>query len=522
MLDFTVPAPDSALQNTVETRPKAVAAWLDRLPFASPADMGQQLVTALYALNRHPLGADERNILLALYRPVLERAATSLEALLVETGVPPSAQQRKIGALLRELRIEHSIGYMQILRALNDLRFGRANPKRMAEFTAQLLAALRDIQAACYLTYTAPPAGLWKKLHQLYVVAQASGLADHATETAPSASLAYRQALLLALADPPHMNHSELILTRRYLDHFAELAMLTLAPVEGHRGFAIQSAGDTPPSHLAAAQGSRLWLDTDGVCRHLHETATRLRSGVAPGRNILPHGLEGAFSPRLCKRLLKQWAPGIQRTFRRFATPGSTVQMVAGISAIHRMLESVSQAGRPEVEDTDSVSIGDVAPVFAAAPVAVSVTRWLVSNDSASGLALAGIPDAPLNLKVGDPLALRADDAAAWSLGVIRWIRMTDARQIELGVERLSPQIEPAWVRPLRGERKVSPEPGLFVPGLAALQQPDRLLLSRHLYQSGMDAEMWHAQQPCTLSFGRRLEHTPSFDLIEFTLFADD
>ena len=123
---------------------------------------------------------------------------------------------------------------------------------------------------------------------------------------------------------------------------------------------------------------------------------------------------------------------------------------------------------------------------------------------------------------MGDPLALRADDAAAWSLGVIRWIRMRDAQQVELGVERLSPQIQPVWVRPLRGHRKASPEPALFVPGLPALKQNDRLLLPRHLYQIGMDAEVWHPPHQYTLTFGRRLEHTPSFDLIDFTIFADE
>jgi len=118
--------------------------------------------------------------------------------------------------------------------------------------------------------------------------------------------------------------------------------------------------------------------------------------------------------------------------------------------------------------------------------------------------------------------ALRADDAAAWSLGVIRWIRMRDARQVELGVERLSPQIQPAWVQPLRGHRKTRPEAALFVPGVAALQQPDRLLLPRHLYQIGMDADVWHSPHQYTLTFGRCVEQTPSFDLIEFSIFSDE
>jgi hypothetical protein len=192
---------------------------------------------------------------------------------------------------------------------------------------------------------------------------------------------------------------------------------------------------------------------------------------------------------------------------------------VAGVSAIHRLLEQIPGAERTEPDE--SLPIHDVPGMFAS-PAAVNATVWSVTNDSAAGVALAGTPDAPLNLKVGDPLALHADAATGWSLGTIRWIRMRDARQVELGVERLSPQIHPVWVRPLRGHSRANPEPALFLPGLPALKQNDRLLLPRHLYRTGMDAEVLHAPHQYTLSFGRLLEHTPGFDLIDFTVFADE
>ncbi len=522
MLTLNLPGPDAALQHKVETRPKAVANWLDRLPFASPTDTAQQIVMALYGLNRHALGEDDRSALLALYRPVVARAAASLEAQLAESGVPPHAQQRQAGALLRELHIEHGIGYKQVLQALTQRRFGRANPKRMAETVAHLLAALRDLLAAGELTHTPAPAGTWQEMHQLYAYARASNLADTAADDAPSAAVAYCQALLIALADPPHMGHAELAGARLYLDKFAALAMLTTAPVAGHHGFTIRSDVDAPPGHVPLAHTpGTLWLDTDALCRHLHETAVRLRSGEAPRRIGLPAAMESEPAQLLCKRLLRQWSTGAQRAFRRFATPGSTMQMVAGVSAIHRMLEPAPPAAGDEADGGDSLPIRDV-EIAHAAPIAVTATHWTVSNDSASGLALSGSPNAPLNLKVGDALGLRADDAAAWSLGVIRWIRMRDARQVELGVERLSPQVQAAWVQPLRGHRKSRPEAALFVPGVAALQQPDRLLLPRHLYQIGMDADVRHPPHQYTLTFGRCVEQTPSFELIEFSIFSDE
>jgi len=519
MLTFNIPDKDAALQRAVETRPKAVADWLGRLPFASPADTAQQLLVALYALNRHPLGEDDRHTLLALYRPVIERATASLESLLADACVPPNAQQRQIGTLLRELHVEHSVGYKQALLSLANRRFGRASPKRTAEITARLLTALRDVQIASYLTHMPPPAGLWQEMRQIHAFAEASNLADLEVEGAPAPGKAYIQAVLFALADPPHMSHTELIQSRHYLDKFGALGMLASAPIEGHRGFPIPAEGDAAPSpHAAGSIQNGRWLDTDMLCRHLHEATVRLRSGETPQRIGLSAGIDSEFGQSLCKRLLKQWSGTTQRAFRRHAAPGSAVQVVAGLSAIHRLLEPEPQR---HPEDADSLSIPDAERVLAAAAPAAPC-RWIVDNDSAAGLALSCKPDVPLNLKVGDPLALRADDAAAWSLGVIRWIRMRDAQQVELGVERLSPQIQPVWVQPLRGQRKASPELALFVPGLAALQQKDRLMLPRHLYQIGMDADVWQPPHKYTLTFGRCLEHTPSFDLIDFTIFADE
>ncbi|MGK2951793.1 MAG: hypothetical protein ACSLEZ_05325 [Thiobacillus sp.] len=522
MLTLNVPDSDLGLQHPVETRPKTISAWLERLPFASPADAAQLMVVALYALNRYTLGADERLALLALYRPAVARVAASLEAQFADAGVPPHAQQRQIGALLRELRVEHSIGYKQILLAMADRRFGRASPRRTAEVTARLLATLRDIQTACYLTYTPLPPGLWQEMHQIHTFAQASNLADNAVDDTIPPGLAYSQALLIALADPPRMSHAELVHTRLYLDQFAALAMLTSAPVAGHCGFAIHAEGDVAPSHFVSGEtNSGLWLDTNALCRHLHKTALRLRLGETPDRVGLPPEMEGELSLRLCKRLLKQWSAGAQRTFRRHPTADNAVLMVAGVSAIHRLLERAPQTAQFEPDEGDSLPIHDVEPVFAA-PAAINITQWAVSNDSASGLALIGTPDAPLNLKVGDPLVLRADDTAMWSLGVIRWIRMHDAQLVGLGIERLSPQVQPVWVRPLRNHSKTNPQAALFAPGVAALKQPDRLLLPRHLYEVGMDAEIWQPPQQYSLTFGRCLEHTPSFDLIDFTLFANE
>lgn len=521
MLNLNVPGTDPVLKNKVETRPKAVAEWLDQLPFASPSDTAQQLLMALYALNRQPLDADDRATLLALYRPVVARAAASLEAMLADSGVPPQAQQRQTGTLLRELHLEHGIGYKHLLLGLTNRRFGRPNPKHLAEASAWLLAALRDFKTACYLSYSQLPAGLWQEIHHVFQFAQSTGLANEVVENAPPASLTYRQALLTELASPPHMSPAELEITQAYLGKFAGLAPLMPAMADPPRpGFLIPVQSDRAAGQPTdVPQAGDLWLGTEALCRHVHETVLRLRAGDTPRQLGLPKEMESEPSSPLLKRLMKRWGNVAQRAFKRYAASGSTLQLLAGISAIHRHLDPALPPGLSGNDIDDNLPFCDLKPF--AAPAATQITQWTISNDSAAGMALLGAPGLSLSLKVGDPLALRANDNEAWSLAVIRWVRMRDAQQVELGIERISPQMQAVWVQPLRGRRQARPEPALFVPGLAALKQPDRLLLPRLLHQIGMDAEIWHGERHYALSFGRCAEHTSSFDLIEFTVLAD-
>jgi len=67
-------------------------------------------------------------------------------------------------------------------------------------------------------------------MHQLFQLALSSGTADKVVGDALPPSQVYRQALLLALADPPHLSQAELAHTRLYLDKFAALAGLHPRP----------------------------------------------------------------------------------------------------------------------------------------------------------------------------------------------------------------------------------------------------------------------------------------------------
>ncbi|HQT01189.1 MAG: hypothetical protein B7Y26_13765 [Hydrogenophilales bacterium 16-64-46] len=517
MPELSLPPADPALRHAFEAHPRQAADWLARLPFANPVVAARQLLQTLAAMNRSLLDANLRATLLALHRPALGRVTTGLASLLGETGVPPHAQQRLAASLLRDLHREYVIACKHGIRGIGT---PQQPTRRMAEPMARLLAALRDLHAVHAYTYNPVPAALWLDLHHNHALARRHGMADLSRNGVASVSLSYRQTLLMAMADPPHLSRSEQTLVQAFLHAFGSLAELREGS-PGMAGFPVDPDSDRGPTVRAEPGPVPLWLDTDALCRRLHEIAHRLHLGESPRRIGLPAELDEDLTLTLARRLSRQWRNAPQRSFKRHVDQTGGIEVVVGLTAIHRLLADAGVCpDKPDVPPSEDghLAIDDVGVRSVAAPVLASF--WTIRNDSAGGLALEGTPETPLNLKVGDALALRPRGTdAAWSLATIRWIVMHDGGRVEFGLERLAPRVQPVWVRPLRGQRK-RPEPALFVPGLAALKLPDRLLLPRDLYASGMDAELWPSPYPSLLSFGRRHERTTSFDLVDFTVFV--
>jgi hypothetical protein len=549
-LNLSVPSYDQALHYSVETHSRQVEEWLQRLPLASPVNAARQLLAALASMNRVQMDASTRHKLLTLYRPMITRIAGELEMQIAETGIPPAAKQRQTGALMRELLVELAYGYKRVLLAMASRRFTFGGDKAVSEVTTHIMTALSDILAVGYRTYSPFPAGVWREMHQLYQFAQETGFSDLAS-AGITPSLVYRQALLTALADPYHMQHAEFVHTRLYLESFGHLARLVKSGDNPSReGFFIATDADAPIVQTPGNTQAGLWLQTGALCRHLQETAVKLQLGDTPRHIGLPHAMESGLAQHLFKSLLKNWSKVAQRVFKRYPSVEAEIRLVSGVPAIHRLLELSAAPRPPEERASGGVPLAGAAegslrsngepagvPLAGAASEttrgdpALSVTGnqphadsqaeatlWKVMNDSAGGLALSGAPGAPLKLKVGDAIVIQESTEGKWSLAVIRWIRMDDAQGVRLGVARISPRVQPVRVRPLHGQRSPGAEPALYIPGSGKLHQQDRLLLPRHVYQTGLSAEVLHADRQSDVSFGRLLEQTGGYDLIEFSV----
>src|SRR4030066_503563 len=101
----------------VEARPSETASWLASLPLADSVQTAQQLYQALFTLNRMPLEADDRLVLMELYRKPVAAVASGLQAHFARVSLPLKPRLKQLADFLRQLQLEMAHGYKHVLKA---------------------------------------------------------------------------------------------------------------------------------------------------------------------------------------------------------------------------------------------------------------------------------------------------------------------------------------------------------------------------------------------------------------------
>jgi hypothetical protein len=508
-LKLYTPKPEQAVQQAPETRLTVTDEWLQQLSGHHPEDAAQKLLAELGRLNRADVDDELRSRLTLLYEPVIRRLIDALVATLPENGTPQAPLHRQAANLAYELALELAYAWKLAYLGMEQRRslFGGAKARQNA--LTHLLDALAGQISTSYRTYTSPPTYSWHELHQVHEASRGEAPTD---TTAHSQEEVYKRALLLALADPFRFTRPEIEVTLAYLDKFGHLAELASSGKGRKSVFGINPDADTPTSQdddpdTPAALG----LDTHGLCKHLRSLIVKLKTGEAFRDIGLPEAPQKINGLHLLSRLHQAWRGSLKRGFNRYE-PGLThVEVISGIPAIHRLFD---------LKNKPAPAAGSAAAAKNAATGLLDQNlpaRWRVVNDSASGLAISAHAQEVAQVRMGNPIALRAENAEAadWMLGVIRWGKMSKGQVVVAGVEKLSPNTASVVLRFLDGNAANLGQPALLIPANPALQTDERLLLPQGLYQRGRTADMWHKGERHRIGLGGLIEETAFFDLVE-------
>lgn len=526
-LKLSIPPVAGSSGVVLETRPRQVKEWLAALPLANGFEAARKLADALVASRGVRLSEEARLRFLGQYRHTIHALLPALRQEYEGRPLPLNGRPKQAAQLARELLTELSNGYKLALMELAQRRFVLGGQKLTPLAAQRILEGLGDLLDICYETYAPTPAGLWAELHQVYWYAareQHHETPLPAEEGGGSVNETYKRILLTALADPYRLLQGQLRVVRTYLTRNAGRALLqALAPADTPHGlFLVRLDEDRPPRPLAHHSGatdarSDILLNTLPFVRQLHEQLQAVEAGTPPADAGLPEAADPA-ARALLKRLLPQWGLGPRRVFQRLAAD-QDAYICTGLSALYHtlagagdLLAEAAPAQQEEVEITVQLArAGDRTGQHAT----YNCATWHVVNESAGGVALVNAPESVSRIRVGDVIGLRTAQGE-WGIAAVRWIQAESAERLQVGAQFIAPRALAVAVRPTITAADAPYQPGLLLPAVPSLKQPERLLAARGTFHPQRELELRGAEGTRIVRAGQLLEQTDSFEIFLF------
>lgn len=519
------------------TEPRALRSWVATLPLANFSASARMLVDGLRALNGTRLAAPERLEAMEILRGPVVELATLVDKQIIGSSFPLPPQRVELGVLALAFQHELALGYQATLHDFcapsGRVPMLKGKPVALAAVRALVHAGARLHKA--YLLYRTPPAGSWRMLHDVYRFTVALGLHERTSEDrvlgAPiNPRTAYAHAILLALANPYRYTQRELLSVIPLTGTLAAFCGVSNRP--GTSPIAIDVDEDRSPGYLpeerAHADDATLWLDLAPALAYVDVQVSMLPAGARLATFRQRGGPAVQVDVDLVQRLVEGWGASGARSGQRLPA-GYNLQTVIGLNDTHFVLagntgfEAFSRAGGSQ---TISLSDADTRAAWTMVGENASVARLLahISDQSSGGYRLHWQRQAGENVraKIGEVIGLSLlndDDALPdWMVGVIRWMRVDDAGNIDAGIGLLARRGMAVSVasRDEQGELH-SDVRGILLPASVSDSKVTGLLtpglFDQHaaeiIIQQPRDAHRWDAPA--------RTERVHSADLVEST-----
>jgi hypothetical protein len=491
-----------------------VKAALARLSFTEqPVESARFIVAELERLNHWKVDTTERWHLLEEYYNATSASWTQLDELYANVAHPMPPEAAEAADVALNVATGLAMGYKRILADLTRIRigFGPARvPSLLIHRSQQTLARLL---AVSYLSFRPTPANAWYEMHQLYLLARDSGIANTPySDKTPgfTPEVAYIQVLLLALANPYGFLPGQIALALTFLGDYAHLAKLTDTPPV-HRtasALAVVPIGtDQPP--MAARKvdvpehAHALYLHCYDVVYAINRHVQDLEAGTAWPAASVADTISQPQYLNFVERLLREW--GVAPTRQELRSAGDrVVTLCAGLVPIfHAMLE-VEDARRGVMR--------------AAEPDTVNRVHCTVLNQTDGGYALRLDPSTSgVTLRVGEVVGLLETRQRRIPVAVVRWLRFdASTGQTRFGVEVLS--TSPELTKAVITSRPGMELPAIVLPPAFLTDEFSTLVVPPGKLTSDLELQLGGTVNPETVIVTRLIEQTPSFERYEFIL----
>lgn len=564
-----LPAQDLARLTLVSHQPRKLREWVEALPMINVGETSRQVFQTLQEVARLDTDAGAKLELLEILRPVVHTLCKALAKHYLGQSVMLPERATKVATLAQSMQTHLAIGYKQVaLALLQRLSGGRRDPETMRQ-TAQAfhraVSELTDNLLRATQLYLNTPARLWLELHSLYLCAAQAQLAAipvadpvlNREVQASSIENAYVRALLLATCKPNKLRQSEIAQIHQLGELWAPLVALKEVGA-GSELFVFDLFRDSPPTYRTLAPAGEAGhvraIDPSRLVARLNEL--RL---AAPGVATKAHG-EAGLSTSLLQHLVQAWSELSERSFNRVAAEG-TLHACLGLTALHYFLSGgrdfetmmrgdqgrylVNESENPflrakpvehrpddrQGKDVWAMAFGGVEGIKENAPIDYNlrfqekvdaaprydVHNCQIVNTSPGGYCIEWSGEVPSGVRAGEILGLREETQAAWSIGVIRWVKQLPGHGAQLGIEVLAPKAKPCGARVIKKTGESSEYMRtLMLPELKSIGRPATLITPALTFRAGYKVGLNIDGEEAKVSLSRQVSSTPSFSQFEF------
>ncbi|CAG0974972.1 Cyclic-di-GMP receptor FimW [Methylophilaceae bacterium] len=523
VLNLNVPALEDKPLINAETRPQKISEFLAALPLSNPIESAPLLLDEMEILNRQRISSESRFKALEVYRSAIINITDELRPEYSLAPLPLSRTAKGHAAAAESLWMELGYGYKLALLDQQTQLFNLNSSKAKALTVYRAIEALRQASMIYYQTYFNVPGSVWRDLHQLYFYAAQQSL--HDIEVAPESksstiNLLYKQALLMALADPQHLSQQEIAQVEEYvIRHAKHTRIQGLGMLDNPAGiFLISLNSDKPPipfaknDKLADNENDILFITMD-LARLAHKHLQMLQSGNVSKTSGLH---ENAKDPRyqdMLTYLIKHWGASPKRIYNRSRRRNIT-SLGIGVKTAHYFINHQKPYVQPKIADDAGLGLADAGNPDPQQETGIDPSLWEVVNISAGGTALRKLPNSTANVRIGELLSMKSDGERSWSVAVLRWANNGGHDQLDIGTQLIAPTAKAAGARATNQPRF---EPVLLLPAMPKLRQAASIVSECGMFSPARILEIDENGSISRVMVTKLVERTGSFERFQYS-----
>lgn len=533
-----------------DLRPKKIEEWVASLPLGNIDETSRKVFSTLTSLNKIVIAPQARLDIMDLLFDPIQHCTQSFRRYYTGQSFPLSSKNLRYVDRSLVMHQELANAYKTIVvNFLTRNRFYEKKSLNKALYYA--LRTLSEILLTHYKIYAPEPAFLWSEIHRLYEIAESRKLHltvlknTRFTGQGTSIEKAYKQAILLALANPYHLRNNEIESVFKSLETWSDYVRLCRPEEDlaGTASFVTCMNTDRSPVQLDMVKtldgNSCRFIDTTDLNQYLRNQIARSPM-EAPGELA---STSGSGSPELddplLRRLYLSWDNRGKRNFSRSESDGKT-EISIGLNSTHFLMEEETRAfteqQQYDTHETEPAVLDDernpeeINPLeithttFSIEPLpgktkgeaywnasaahgnqehtlsgdtkisnipepTYNASSWKTLNVSAGGYCLLWDHDRSSNAQVGEIVGIRESSPGQnplWSVGVVRWMQYIRNEGLKLGIQILAPHASTLQARLMSGRASKKKEYScLSLPEIRAMHQPASLVTSTLQYKVG-------------------------------------